>query len=92
MSGNATGVLFRVVTWGESHGPAVGALIDGCPPRLILSEADIQEELDRRRPGKLPSSSPRREGDRVEILSGISPGERIVVSGVEKIVDGARVE
>ena len=75
MSGNATGVLFRVVTWGESHGPAVGALIDGCPPRLILSEADIQEELDRRRPGKLPSSSPRREGDRVEILSGVFEGQ-----------------
>ena len=75
MSGNAIGVLFRVVTWGESHGPAVGALIDGCPPRLALSEADIQQELDRRRPGKLPSASPRREGDRVEILSGVFEGK-----------------
>ena len=75
MSGNATGVLFRVVTWGESHGPAIGALIDGCPPRLALSEADIQNELDRRRPGKLPSASPRREADRVEILSGVFEGK-----------------
>jgi chorismate synthase len=74
MSGNAIGVLFRVVTWGESHGPAVGALIDGCPPRLALSEADIQQELDRRRPGKLPSASPRLEEDRVEILSGVFEG------------------
>ena len=75
MSGNATGVLFRVATWGESHGPAVGALIDGCPPRLALAEADIQEELDRRRPGWLPSASPRREADRVEILSGVFEGK-----------------
>ncbi len=75
MSGNATGVLFRVATWGESHGPAVGALIDGCPPRLALSEADIQQELDRRRPGKLPSASPRKEKDRVEILSGVFEGK-----------------
>jgi chorismate synthase len=74
MSGNAIGVLFRVVTWGESHGPAVGALIDGCPPRIALSEADIREELDRRRPGKLPSASPRLEADRVEILSGVFEG------------------
>jgi chorismate synthase len=75
MSGNVTGVLFRVATWGESHGPAVGALIDGCPPRLALSEADIQNELDRRRPGKLPSASPRQEADRVEILSGVLEGK-----------------
>ncbi|MCX5819043.1 MAG: chorismate synthase [Deltaproteobacteria bacterium] len=75
MSGNAIGVLFRVATWGESHGPAVGALIDGCPPRIALSEADIQQELDRRRPGKLPSASPRRERDRVEILSGVFEGK-----------------
>jgi chorismate synthase len=75
MSGNAIGVLFRVVTWGESHGPAVGALIDGCPPRLALSEADIQQELDRRSPGKLPSASPRKEDDCVEILSGVFEGQ-----------------
>jgi chorismate synthase len=75
MSGNTIGVLFRVTTWGESHGPATGAVIDGCPPRIDLSEADIQKELDRRRPGILSSSSPRREADRVEILSGIFEGK-----------------
>jgi len=75
MSGNITGVLFRVVTWGESHGPAVGALIDGCPPRLALSTTEIQMDLDRRRPGRLPSASPRREEDRVEILSGVFEGK-----------------
>jgi chorismate synthase len=74
MAGNTTGVLFRVSTWGESHGPAVGALIDGCPPRISLSADDIQEELDRRRPGNLPASSPRKEADRVEILSGLFEG------------------
>jgi chorismate synthase len=75
MAGNTTGVLFRVSTWGESHGPAVGALIDGCPPLIDLSEADIQQELDRRRPGKLPSTSARREADRLEILSGLFEGK-----------------
>ena len=75
MSGNTIGVLFKVTTWGESHGPATGAIIDGCPPRIDLSEADIQKELDRRRPGTLSSSSPRREEDHVEILSGIFEGK-----------------
>ena len=75
MAGNATGVLFRVATWGESHGPAVGAVIDGCPPGIDLSEADIRRELDRRRPGKIASASPRREMDRVEILSGLFEGK-----------------
>ncbi len=73
MSGNTFGRLFRVTTWGESHGAAVGAVIDGCPPRLELSPEDIQRELDRRRPG-LPSTSPRDEEDRVEILSGVFEG------------------
>jgi chorismate synthase len=75
MSGNTIGVLFRVTTWGESHGPAIGAVIDGCPPRIDLSAADIQADLDRRRPGALPSSSARREADRVEILSGVFEGK-----------------
>jgi chorismate synthase len=75
MSGNTIGVLFRVTTWGESHGPAVGAVIDGCPPRIALSEAEIQSELDRRRPGSLPSATRRREADRVEILSGVFEGQ-----------------
>lgn len=75
MAGNAMGALFRVATWGESHGPAVGVLIDGCPPRLLLDETDIQQELDRRRPGNMPSASSRREEDRVEILSGVFEGK-----------------
>jgi chorismate synthase len=75
MSGNSIGVLFRVTTWGESHGPAVGAVIDGCPPRIELSEADIQADLDKRRPGVLASASPRREADRIEILSGVFEGK-----------------
>lgn len=75
MSGNTIGTLFRVTTWGESHGPAVGAVIDGCPPRLALSAEEIQKELDRRRPGGLPSASPRREADQVEILSGLFEGQ-----------------
>jgi chorismate synthase len=75
MSGNTIGVLFRVTTWGESHGPATGAIIDGCPPRIDLSEADIQTELDRRRPGSLSSASTRSETDRVEILSGVFEGK-----------------
>jgi chorismate synthase len=75
MSGNTIGTLFRVTTWGESHGPATGAVIDGCPPRLALSEADIQQDLDRRRPGRLPSTSPRHEKDQIEILSGVFEGQ-----------------
>jgi chorismate synthase len=75
MSGNTIGVLFRVTTWGESHGKASGAIIDGCPPRIDLTEEEIQRELDRRRPGGLPSASPRREEDRVEILSGVFEGK-----------------
>jgi chorismate synthase len=75
MSRNTIGVLFRVATWGESHGPATGAVIDGCPPQIDLSAADIQADLDRRRPGLLPSASPRREADQVEILSGVFEGK-----------------
>jgi len=75
MSGNTIGTLFRVTTWGESHGPSIGAVIDGCPPRLTLSEADIQQDLDRRRPGGLPSTSPRHEKDKIEILSGLFEGQ-----------------
>ncbi|MFA7464509.1 MAG: chorismate synthase [Syntrophales bacterium] len=74
MSGNTFGIVFRVTTWGESHGKALGAVIDGCPPGLELSEGDIQRDLDRRAPGRGPRSSARREIDRVEILSGIFEG------------------
>ena len=75
MSGNTFGVLFRVTTFGESHGKALGAVIDGCPPKLDLREADIQAELDRRKPGGHKASTSRKEEDRVEILSGVFEGE-----------------
>jgi len=75
MSGNTIGTLFRVTTWGESHGTAIGTVVDGCPPHIDLAEADIQKELDRRRPGGGKGQSPRREADRVEILSGIFEGK-----------------
>jgi chorismate synthase len=72
---NSFGKLFMITTWGESHGAAVGVVIDGCPPRLPLSEADIQPELDRRRPGQSALVTPRKEPDRVEILSGVFEGK-----------------
>jgi chorismate synthase len=75
MSGNTFGELFRVATWGESHGPAIGAVIDGCPPLISLAPADIQQDLERRKPGGLPSASPRREADIVRILSGVFEGK-----------------
>ena len=71
---NTFGKLFTVTTWGESHGPAVGAVVDGCPPRLPLEAAEIQVELDRRRPGQSEIVTPRKEEDRVEILSGVFEG------------------
>lgn len=71
---NTFGTLFTVTTWGESHGPAVGAVVDGCPPRLPLTTADIQAELDRRRPGQSDIVTPRKEEDRVEFLSGVFEG------------------
>ena len=74
MAGNSIGVVFSVVTWGESHGPAVGAVVDGCPPGIELAESDIQIELDRRRPGQIPSASARQEKDQVKILSGVFAG------------------
>jgi chorismate synthase len=74
MSGNTIGVLFKVTTWGESHGAANGCVIEGCPPLIDLAEKDIQAALDRRRPGQTASASPRREPDTVEILSGIFEG------------------
>src|SRR5580765_4353295 len=72
--GSTFGQLFRVTTWGESHGAATGAVIDGCPPRLALSEVDIQPDLDRRRPGQSLLTSQRKESDTVRILSGVYDG------------------
>jgi chorismate synthase len=74
MSHNSFGHLFRVTTWGESHGPAIGAVVDGCPPGLPLSEADIQPWLDRRRPGQSRFTTQRQEPDQVRILSGVFEG------------------
>ncbi len=71
---NTFGKLFRISTWGESHGAAVGVVIDGCPPGLPLSEADIQVDLDRRKPGQSAITTPRKEKDAVEILSGVFEG------------------
>ncbi|MBF0159522.1 MAG: chorismate synthase, partial [Magnetococcales bacterium] len=74
MSGSSIGHLFRVTTFGESHGPAIGAIVDGCPSGLPLSESDIQRDLDRRRPGQSRFTTQRREPDRVRILSGLFEG------------------
>ncbi|MCH7634908.1 MAG: chorismate synthase [Proteobacteria bacterium] len=77
MSHNTFGHLFRFTTWGESHGPAIGCVVDGCPPRIALSDADIQYWLDRRRPGQSRFTTQRREPDRVRILSGVFEGETL---------------
>src|SRR3954462_14727207 len=77
MSFNTFGHMFRVTTFGESHGPALGCVVDGCPPGIPLTEADIQAELDRRRPGQSKYVSQRKEPDRVRILSGVFQDERM---------------
>jgi len=74
MSGNSIGKLFVVTSFGESHGPAIGCIVDGCPPGMALSEADLQADLDRRRPGTSRHTTQRREPDRVQILSGVFEG------------------
>ena len=74
MSHNTFGHLFRVTTWGESHGPAIGGVVDGCPPGIVLSEEDIQPWLDRRRPGQSKFTTQRQEPDQVRILSGVFEG------------------
>ncbi|MDE1906268.1 MAG: chorismate synthase [Rhodospirillales bacterium] len=75
MSFNSFGQLFRVTTWGESHGPAIGAVVDGCPPGIELSEADIQPFLDKRRPGQSRFTTQRQEPDQVRVLSGVYEGK-----------------
>ena len=75
MSGNSFGRLFTVTTFGESHGPAMGCVVDGCPPGMELSEADIQVDLERRRPGKSRHTTQRQEADQVRILSGVFEGK-----------------
>lgn len=96
MSGNTFGKLFRITTWGESHGPAVGVVIDGCPAGLPLEEADIQKELDRRRPGQSDVTTQRKEEDRAEILSGVFSGKTtgapISIIVKNKDVDSSKYE
>src|SRR6188768_345417 len=75
MSFNTFGHLFRVTTFGESHGPAIGCVVDGCPPRIPLTRADIQRDLDRRRPGQSRFTTQRQEPDAVRILSGVFTDE-----------------
>ncbi len=75
MSGSSFGHLFRISTYGESHGGAVGVVVDGCPPGLALSEADIQPDLDRRKPGQSEITTPRKEEDTIQILSGVFEGK-----------------
>ncbi|MCG8489671.1 MAG: chorismate synthase [Chromatiales bacterium] len=75
MSGNSIGKLFTVTSFGESHGPAIGCIVDGCPPGMALSEADLQQDLDRRKPGTSRHTTQRREADQVEILSGVFEGK-----------------
>ena len=75
MSGNTFGTLFCVTNFGESHGPAIGCVIDGCPPGMALAESDIQHELDRRRPGTSRHVTQRNEPDQVQILSGVYEGK-----------------
>jgi chorismate synthase len=83
---NSFGHVFRFTTWGESHGPAIGAVVDGCPPGLSLSEADIQPWLDKRRPGLSRHTSPRAEPDRVRILSGVHEG-RTTGTPISLVID-----
>jgi len=75
MAGNSLGTIFSITTWGESHGPALGVIIDGCPPNISLSVKDIQKELDRRKPVDPKISTTRKESDKVEILSGVFNGK-----------------
>ncbi len=75
--GSVFGTLFRISTWGESHGGGVGVVVDGCPPRIDLSESDIQFDLDRRRPGQSEITTPRKEADQAEILSGTFEGQTL---------------
>ena len=80
MSGNTIGKLFTVTSFGESHGPALGCIVDGCPPGLEISAADLQRDLDRRKPGTSRFTTQRREADEVKILSdsrGVKPNQSI---------------
>ncbi|WP_345900148.1 chorismate synthase, partial [Martelella sp. UBA3392] len=87
MSHNTFGHMFRVTTWGESHGPALGCVIDGCPPGIAFTLSDIQTYLDRRKPGQSRFVTQRREADEVKVLSGVLPQE----DGVTFITTGTPI-
>ncbi len=93
---NSFGTIFRITTWGESHGKAVGVVIDGCPPNLIISEEDIQKELDRRKPGQSKLTTPRKEQDKAMIMSGIFEGKTtgtpIAIMVVNEDIDSSKYE
>ncbi len=91
MSHNTFGHLFRVTTWGESHGPALGCVVDGCPPGIPLDEADIQKWLDQRRPGQGKFVTQRQEPDAVKILSGVFTDERIVAKHGGQVTTGTPI-
>ena len=74
MSFNTFGKFFRFTTWGESHGPAIGCVVDGCPPNIPLNENDIQKDMNKRRPGQSKFTTQRKESDKVSILSGVFQG------------------
>ena len=90
MSFNTFGKIFRFTTWGESHGPAIGCVVDGCPPNIKLSEKDIMLDMNRRRPGKSKFTSQRKESDKVNILSGVFQGKILVKEGAQK-TDGYQI-
>ena len=75
MSYNTFGKMFRFTTWGESHGPAIGCIVDGCPPNVEIKESDIQNDLNRRKPGQSKYTTQRKEDDKVQILSGVFEGK-----------------
>ena len=89
--GNTFGHLFRITTWGESHGGAVGVVVDGCPPRLALTEADIQAELDRRRPGQSRITTQRQEEDVVGPVEAAARGE-LCAGGFQQLPGRCREE
>ena len=75
MSYNTFGKMFRFTTWGESHGPAIGCIVDGCPQNIEIKESDIQKDLNRRKPGQSKYTTQRKEDDKVQILSGVFEGK-----------------
>lgn len=87
MAGSSFGTIFRITTWGESHGPSIGVVVDGCPAGLPLTEEDIQAQLNRRRPGQTKYSTPRKEADQVRILSGVFEGRTTGTSIAMEVVN-----